>query len=222
MKRSTSDNGSAAKRVFVISPHPDDESIGCGGAIRGHVVCGDSVRVLFLTSGEKGGHGRPAEETIRIREAEARAAARVLGIEEIEFWRQPDGAFRATRALAARLGDTLRRWRPQVLYVPHEREMHPDHRAACRLVRLALRSFRRTHSPAVMQFEVWTPLQRIDHIVDVSPHIEVKMAAIRAYKSQCEAMSFDEALMGLNRYRGEMHSWPGGDYAEVFTIWKRA
>ena len=51
--RSPSGNGGAAKRVFVISPHPDDES----------------RRVVFLTSGEKGGHGRSAEETIRIREA---------------------------------------------------------------------------------------------------------------------------------------------------------
>jgi len=72
-----------------------------------------------------------------------------------------------------------------------------------------------------MEFEVWTPLQRIDHIVDVSRHIKVKIAAIRAYRSQCAVMRFDEALIALNRYRGEMHSWPGGDYAEVFTIWKR-
>src|SRR5258708_39695959 len=100
--RSTSGNGGAAKRVFVISPHPDDESIGCGGAIRGHVMCGASVRVVFLTSGEKGGHGRAAEETIRIREAEARAAAQDLGIERVEFWREPDGALRATNRLAPR------------------------------------------------------------------------------------------------------------------------
>jgi LmbE family N-acetylglucosaminyl deacetylase len=219
---STARNGSP-RRVFVISPHPDDESIGCGGAIREHLRRGARVRVVFLTSGEQGGHGRSPKETIRIRESEAKAAANVLGVDGIEFWHEPDGALRATSGLVARLGDTLRQWRPQLIYVPHEREMHPDHRAACRLVRRALRdALPGNHAPTVMEFEVWTPLQRIDHIVDVSRHIKVKMAAIRAYRSQCAVMRFDEALIGLNRYRGEMHSWPGGDYAEVFTIWKRS
>jgi len=206
----------------VISPHPDDESIGCGGAIRGHVVEGVSVRVVFLTSGEKGGHGRSPAETIRIREIEAKAAARVLGVESVEFWHEPDGDVCASGALVARLGDLLRQWRPQVIYVPHDQEMHPDHRAACRLVRRAVNmAFPRIHRPTVMQFEVWTPLQGIDHIVDVSRYMKVKMAAIRAYRSQCAVMRLDEAILGLNRYRGEMHSWPGGDYAEVFTIWRK-
>jgi LmbE family N-acetylglucosaminyl deacetylase len=207
------------KRVLAISPHPDDESIGCGGTLRDHVVRGDAVQVVFLTSGEAGGHGRSPEETLRIREREARAATAVLGIAAVEFWREPDGAFRATRQVVDRLRGKLKQWRPHIVYVTHEREMHPDHRAAYRLVRLALFPTG-THGvkPAVMQFEVWTPIQRIDHIVDISPYIDVKMSAIRAYSSQCAVMRFDKAILGLNRYRGEMHSWPGGDYAEIFTI----
>jgi hypothetical protein len=39
---------------------------------------------------------------------------------------------------------------------------------------------------------------------------------VRAYRSQCAVVGFDAAVQGLNRYRGELHSWPGGDYAEVF------
>src|SRR5947208_16612112 len=162
--RSAAVNGVEPKRVLVISPHPDDESVGCGGAIRDHVTRGAAVRVVFLSSGERGGHGRSPEETIPIREAEARAAADILGVEQIEVWRQPDGAFRATSGLVARLSDTLRAWRPQVVYVTHEREMHPDHRAACRLARRALRgAFPRGKQPPLRQYEVWTPLQRIDH-----------------------------------------------------------
>src|SRR6266550_1065426 len=81
----------SATQILVISPHPDDESVGCGGTIRKHVLTGDAVHVVFLTSGEAGGHGRSAEETMRLREAEARDAAHILGLTSVEFWHQPDG-----------------------------------------------------------------------------------------------------------------------------------
>ena len=102
-----------ATRILVISPHPDDESVGCGGTIRKHVLKGDAVHVVFLTSGEAGGHGRSAEETVRLREAEARAAAEILGLASIEFWHEPDGKLRVTPAVVARLRDTIRRLKPQ-------------------------------------------------------------------------------------------------------------
>lgn len=203
-------------RVLVISPHPDDESIGCGGALRKHVVDGDEVRVVYLTSGEKGGHGRPPDETARVREAEAAAAAEILGLAGIEFWRQPDGDVRATPELAARLRELLAAFRPHHVYVPHDREMHPDHRAAVAVLRVALESIPSRERPGVLMFEVWTPLESFDHVEDISEVIAVKVAAIRAHATQCDVMKFDEAVLGLNRYRGEMHSWPGGDYAEVF------
>ena len=70
-------------------------------------------------------------------------------------------------------------------------------------------------------FEVWTPLTTMDVIIDITPHVETKLAAIKAYKSQCSVLRFDEAMLGLARYRGELFCWPkseenSGRYAEVF------
>src|SRR5260221_1428649 len=125
-------------RVLVISPHPDDESIGCGGTLRKHAVERDEVRVVFLTSGEGGGHGRQADETVRVREQEARSAAAILGISIPTFWRGPDGALSVTHELVNRLHSDLVEWRPEVVYVTHPREMHRDHRAAAHPVRRAV------------------------------------------------------------------------------------
>jgi LmbE family N-acetylglucosaminyl deacetylase len=206
-------------RVLVISPHPDDESIGCGGSLRKHVVEGDEVQVIFLTSGEAGGHdGKPPEATALIREQEAREAADILGVGGIEFWRQRDGAVRATRSLVERLRQTIEDWNPGVLYAPHARESHPDHRAGAYLVRRAVRSVLPSKRPTVLMFEVWTPMPRMDQVVDISPYIHTKLAAIRAHKSQCAIMRYDDAAQGLSRYRGEMHSgWPAAQYAEIFV-----
>ena len=201
--------------ILVISPHPDDETIGCGGTLRKHVLKGDAVYVVFLTSGEAGGHGRSAEETRDLREREARDAADILGLTAIEFWHEPDGKLQATRPVVERLRRTINKLRPSTLYVTHDREMHRDHRAAVRIVDRAVSTLDGA-PPTIFLYEVWTPLQDIDHVEDISDVIEDKIAAVRAHRTQCDAVRFDEAVRGLNRYRGEMHSWPGGPYAEVF------
>jgi LmbE family N-acetylglucosaminyl deacetylase len=206
-------------RVLVISPHPDDEAIGCGGTLRKHIVDGDHVRVCFLTSGEHGGRGANEEETRCKREREARISAVILGFHEIEFWGEKDRALRADCRLIERLTSLIRDYRPNLIYVPNDLESHPDHRAAARLVRAARR--RVDIDLVVLMFEIWTPLTTIDEIVDISPFIDGKIAAIRAYESQCAILRFDDALLGLARYRGEMFCWPKhkpehGRYAEVF------
>jgi len=73
-------------RVLVLSPHPDDEAIGCGGTLRRHVVEGSEVHVVFLTSGEKGGHGRPPEGLVPAKNAKA-ALAGAGPVEYMVLWR---------------------------------------------------------------------------------------------------------------------------------------
>jgi N-acetylglucosamine malate deacetylase 1 len=200
-------------RVLVVCAHPDDEAVGCGGALALHARAGDRVEALFLTSGEGGGHGEDGHAETR--EREARQAAEVLGIEGLQFWREPDGALRARTELARRLAGLIDETGCTVLYAPQPADDHADHRAAARLVKAALALAR--GRPEVRFFEIWSPLGDMDEIVDISDVIEVKRRAIRAYRSQCAVMGLDEAALGLARYRGEMHSWPGGPYAEVFV-----
>lgn len=202
-------------RILVLSPHPDDESIGCGGTLCKRSLAGDLIHLVCLTSGERGGHGQDPSAAGRTREEEALEAASILGIQSVEFWREPDGRLQPSQMLVNRLADKLRAWEPSFIFVTHEAEAHPDHRAAAQLLRF-VRNSSANWSAMVRTYEVWTPLETMDHIEDISEQMETKQAAIRAYRSQCAVLRFDEAMLGLARYRGEMHSWPGGDYAEVF------
>ena len=127
-------------RVMVISPHPDDETIGCGGTIRKHVVAGDVVHVDLLTSGEKGGHDLDVADIANIREREAMAAADILGVAHVECYRHLDGNLRPDVALVARLSKRIADWQPDTIYVPHTAEQHPDHVAAWRLLQRSLRA----------------------------------------------------------------------------------
>lgn len=205
-------------RVLILSPHPDDEAIGCGGTLRKHVLAGDEVRLIHLTSGELGCRGVSPEETTKLREKEGLAAAAILGIEQVEFWREKDGALGETDSLVSRLLELFETWQPGLIYAPHGAEAHQDHAAAAQIAKRAREELAKKGTQADLRlFEIWTPVQTIKHIENITETIETKIAAVRAYRSQCEIMSFDEAIRGLNRYRGEMHSWPEGEYAEAFT-----
>jgi LmbE family N-acetylglucosaminyl deacetylase len=199
--------------VLVIAPHPDDEAIGCGGAICLHRRRGDSVEVVFLTSGELGLKHLPREEAWRVREKEARAAADVLGLGELTFLRLPDWFVGEHVALAAEaLRPVLRRVAPTLIYVPHVGEWHPDHQAALPVLRRALCDTQ--GAPALRTYEVWTPLAEYDDIEDVTPVIRQKLRAVRCYTSQTEQFRYDRGVRGLNQYRGALAG--RCRYAEVF------
>ncbi len=144
--------------VLVICAHPDDEAIGCGGALRLHARAGERIQAVFLTSGEGGGHGEDGHA--RTREREAHRAAALLGIGELQFWGEPDGSLRARGELVRRLASMIDETAPALVYAPHPGDDHPDHRAAARLVKAALQASKR--SPGVRFFEIWSPLGDMD------------------------------------------------------------
>jgi len=202
--------------VLVIAPHPDDESIGCGGAICLHAKRGERVTVVYLTSGELGLKHLPRHKAWRTREREAEKAAKVLGVSAWHFLRLPDWFTGGNIGEAAKkLAPLVKRAKPELIYLPHADEWHPDHKAALPIVRDALRVKGASKlSPVLLAYEVWTPLLDYDHVEDITAVMPRKLRALRAHRSQLKEFDYARAVSGLNAFRGELSA--RCRYAEVF------
>jgi N-acetylglucosamine malate deacetylase 1 len=201
--------------VLVIAPHPDDEAIGCGGAMLNHAAKGDRVVVVFLTSGELGLKPLAAADAQRIRESEAAKAAAILGTASTLFLRLPDWSCGDDVHAAARvLLPVLGTERPALIYLPHPGDDHPDHRACLTILQAALESVPGP-VPQLRGYEVWSPLPTWHQVEDITTIMDRKLAAIGAYRSQIEQFRYDRAAAGLNQYRGALFG--RCDYAEVFS-----
>ena len=200
--------------VVVIAPHPDDESIGCGGVICRHADAGDRVVAIFLTSGELGLKHLAREAAWQTREAEAKAAGKILGIAETHFLRQPDWMLAEVVHSAARaVAELLANERPQLVYVPHPREWHPDHKAAGDILKQAL-AIGVLSVPEIRGYEVWTPLSEYAVAIDISAVMPRKLQAIRCHVSQLADLDYAHAAQSLNAFRGVMAA--RAPFAEVF------
>jgi LmbE family N-acetylglucosaminyl deacetylase len=192
---------------LILAPHPDDESLGCGGLIAASCEAGRPPIVAILTDGgmsHPGSKKFSKEQLIRLREAEARDAASVLGLsqERLVFLRQPDT--QAPRAGEAfdRVVENLvsladRRGCSSIL-APWRCDPHCDHEAASAIAAEAAKRLRIRH----IAFPVWGWTLASDHLIDaetpvgwrldIAEHLARKTMAIAAYRSQYGALITDD------------------------------
>jgi len=204
-ERDESDGAAAAPQVcLVIAAHPDDVESWAGGTVAGLARAGWRVVYLLCTSGDKG-TSDPSETPERVaarREQEQRAACRVIGAQEPEFLRLPDGELEDNRALLRLLVGAIRRYRPALL-LTHDAvtpwppyTCHRDHRVVGRVALDAAYPYARDalsfpelardaglaphNTPEVWLFCSAAP----DHYVDISATLNLKIAARLEHRSQ--------------------------------------
>lgn len=143
--------------AVVFAPHPDDETLGCGGVVAKKIEAGADVRFVFVTDGSAshGDHATPGALRER-REAEALAAVAQLGGDagRATFLRLPDGCAREhIPAIAACAASLLGTWQPECVLIPHRLDPTPDHAAVHAGVSAALRRHRRP--VVVLEYPIW-------------------------------------------------------------------
>ncbi|MBI2147883.1 PIG-L family deacetylase [Candidatus Woesearchaeota archaeon] len=214
--------------IIVLAAHPDDDMIGCGGSLAKREPT-DHATIVYFTSGEAGSMTISPDMLKGIREEEARKAAVVLGIDDLVFLRHPDGHLQNSGygdEAAQQLTRLLRACRPDVLYTHSAYDAHADHRAVAEITRQAVFGASGNHFgsaganpwrvPTVLAYEVWTPHQNPQLIVDITDVMDKKLDALRQHASQVEQTRYDEAVHGLARYRGVISGV--GRYAEAFEV----
>ena len=190
--------------LLVFGPHPDDLEIGLGGTIARHTALGHHVGLCDLTVGELASNGTPDE-----RLAEAEAASAGLGAEWRENLRLPDGGLAPDADQVRAVVALIRRWKPRVIAAPHDRDRHPDHLGASRLLTRAafmagLRRYPHGGEPWRAEWVCYYFINDADtpsFLVDVSRYYDLKRRALACHASQFAAPSGDRVSTRLTSAR---------------------
>lgn len=217
---------SPANCVLAFGAHPDDLELGCGGTLAKLANAGYAVHGVLLTSGDAGSLDISRDKLASIREDEAQKSADVLGLKSLTFLQRADASLEAlSDDLLAQTITLIRTLQPEIVFTHHAEDGHLDHQLTAQLVAKSLdvaagpwmqESEGKPCSPnEIYAYEVWTPIADFQAVVDVTSVMETKLAALRCHASQIKDIQYDDAIEGLNRYRGVM-TLNAGKYAEVF------
>jgi N-acetylglucosamine malate deacetylase 1 len=173
--------------VLAIAAHRDDVEQTCGGTLLRMAARGLRTAILDLTQGEAGTRGTAAE-----RGREAAEAAHLLGVSWREALDLPDGAVENTLENRIKIARVLRQLRPRVVILPYWQARHPDHAItaplgyeACFVSGLAkIDTGSSPHRPFKIVYASLYADVRPSFIVDITPFIEQRHAALMAYQSQ--------------------------------------
>ncbi len=220
--------------IFIVASHPDDEVLGCGGAMARHADTGDVVDVVIVVEGAtsrgaKRDTGAQAEALSALQQS-ACDAAQVLGARKPHFLGLPDNRLDGMELLDVikPIEALINELKPQVVYTQHGGDLNVDHRIVHQAVVTACRPAPGTSVRAIYGYETassteWASenMGGVFHpvrFVDISKTLERKRKALECYASEMHPFPHARSVEGLEalaRWRGVS---AGVQAAEAFTV----
>ncbi|WP_201767081.1 PIG-L deacetylase family protein [Novipirellula maiorica] len=219
------------QKVLVVAAHPDDEALGCGGAMACHAAMGDEVAVLFMTDGVSSRLSAGQSEAAT-RNTAMQSAMSILGVSRFQAMTFPDNAMDSVPLLEITqvIEEFCSDWGvPDTVYTHHASDLNLDHRLTHQAVMTCFRP-----QPAadgkptkILSFEVlsstgWEGTTadsfRPNYFVDIRSTLKKKLEALDAYSEEMRPFPHARSLETaehLARYRGASVGMPA---AEAYVV----
>ncbi len=213
------------KKIVIIAPHPDDETLGVGGSIKRFSELNAEVSVLIVS-----GHLPPLykKEIFKTTEKEAKNAFKLLGVKDFNFLKIPATFLHQEEigSLYAKIASFITEREPDLVFLPFP-DRHIDHRIVFDGGIVGCRPNNHYFPKHVLLYETLSETHwnvagveasfQPDFYIDITNQIGHKVNALKEYKSQIDgnrSRSVD-AIKALGKFRGSQN---GVEYAEAFKV----
>ncbi|RJQ28967.1 PIG-L family deacetylase [Candidatus Parcubacteria bacterium] len=215
------------EQVLIISPHLDDEVLGCGGAIIRHVEAGDVIHVCFVAH-RVYGHFYNADVMDRQR-ANSHAAAGRLGYQSETFLDLPDERLdECLQDIIIPLEACAAQLSPDIVYSPFPGDNNQDHRAVARAAQVIMRPFGLVKARRWVFYEAPSSTESAPNVgdavfrptayLDIADVLEKKIDALRCYTDECRPFPNPRSPEGLRALAMKRGMEAGMEMAEAFML----
>ncbi|RLC64081.1 MAG: PIG-L family deacetylase [Chloroflexi bacterium] len=214
-------------RVLAIAAHPDDETIGAGGAIARHVAHGDEVYWCIVTQG----YSPPwSEETLAEARSQVDEVQEVLGFREVFLLGFPTVKLNTVPYidLCSALQQVVDQVQPEIVYTTPRDDINQDHRIVYEATLVAARPLPGSSVRRLLCYEISTTARfglpagstgfAPNVFVDISRYLEKKLEAIRCYRTELREYPHPRSVKGLRLLAEERGLNVGLQAAECFQL----
>ena len=214
-------------KVLVIAPHPDDETLGCGGALFKHKAEGDDIYWLIITGISQDGGWQ--EKVVKKRDNEIDAVAEKYGFSDVFNLRLPPTKIDTLSVsdLIREISNVYKKVEPGIVYMPFSNDVHTDHQLIAKALQSTFKWFRFPHIKKVYMYE--TPSETEFNFVEnrvfspnvfvkISQYIDNKIETMKIYDGEMGEFPFprsEQTIRSLAALRG---SQSGFESAEAFEL----
>lgn len=216
------------ENVLVISVHPDDETLGCGGTLLKHKDEGYSLYWLIITNIqiEQGWNF----EFVKNRQKEIAEVADLYGFEKVIKLEFPTTKLDEIplNSIIKKINEAMNQFKPSIIYVNNRSDIHSDHKYAFNAVMSCTKNFRFPFIRRILMYEClseteFSPVLMenafIPNVfVDISEFLEKKLEIMSVYKSEIMPNNLPRSYSAISALAGYRGSRIGSNYAEAFML----